>query len=95
MDQYLNNYIYFSINRITKEHRENLSKNAKAFYVKCCDNIREVRNKHIKMLKQKEGLTKDVAFRVEGYIDILNQQYMSKAEQILETKQKELLGDSE
>lgn len=47
------------------------------------------------MLKQKEGLAKDLVFRVEGYIDTLSHQYMSKAEQLLETKRTELLGDSE
>lgn len=63
--------------------------------MKCCDNVRDIRNKHIKMLKQKEGLAKDLVFRVEGYIDALSHQYMGKAEQLLEIKQKELLGESE
>lgn len=80
---------------MTKEHRETLSKNAKSFYVKCCDNVRDIRNKQIKVLKQKEGLAKDLVFRVESYIDTFSHQYMSKAEQLLETKQKELLGESE
>ncbi|KAL6447713.1 hypothetical protein ACFW04_000107 [Cataglyphis niger] len=87
--------IYVPIPKVTKEHRESLSKNAKSFYTKCCDNIREIRNKQIKAVKQKEGLAKDLTFRIENYIDILSNQYVSKAEQLLETKQKELLGDSE
>ncbi|XP_011868291.1 PREDICTED: ribosome-recycling factor, mitochondrial [Vollenhovia emeryi] len=87
--------IYIPIPKVTKEHRETLSKNAKNFYVKCCDHIRDVRNKQIKIVKQKEKLAKDLVFRVENYIDILSHQYTSKAEQMLETKQKELLGDSE
>lgn len=89
------NYTDFCINRVTREYRETLSKNAKAFYVKCCDNIRDVRNKQIKVLKQQEGLAKDLLFRMEGYVDVLSQQYKSKAEQLLETKEKELLGESE
>ncbi|XP_014471266.1 PREDICTED: ribosome-recycling factor, mitochondrial [Dinoponera quadriceps] len=87
--------VYIPIPKVTKEHRETLSKNAKSFYVKCCDNVRDVRSQYIKKLKQKEGLAKDLVFRVEGYIDILSHQYKSKAEQMLETKQKELLGESE
>ncbi|KYN07397.1 Ribosome-recycling factor, mitochondrial [Cyphomyrmex costatus] len=87
--------IYIPILKVTKEHREMLSKNAKSFYVKCCDNVRQIRNKQIKVIKQKEKLAKDLVFRIESYIDILSQQYMSKAEQMLETKQKELVGDSE
>ncbi|XP_012535402.1 ribosome-recycling factor, mitochondrial [Monomorium pharaonis] len=87
--------IYVPIPKITKEYRETLSKNAKSFYVKCCDNIRQIRNKQIKVVKQKENLAKDLAFRIENYIDILSHQYVNKAEQMLKTKQKELLGDSE
>ncbi|XP_018340754.1 PREDICTED: ribosome-recycling factor, mitochondrial [Trachymyrmex septentrionalis] len=87
--------IYVPIPKVTKEHREKLSKNAKSFYVKCCDNVREIRNKQIKAVKQKKNLAKDLVFRIESYIDILSHQYTNKAEQMLETKQKELLGDSE
>lgn len=87
--------IYIPVPKVTKEHRETLSKNAKSFYVKCCDNVRQIRNKQIKAIKQKEKLAKDLVFRIESYIDILSHQYVSKAEEILETKQKELLGDSE
>lgn len=83
------------VDRVTKEYREALSKNAKSFYVKCCDNIRDVRNRNIKTLKQKEGIAKDTMFRIEGYIDALSHQNMSKAEQLLRVKQTELLGDSE
>lgn len=81
--------------RVTKEHREILSKNAKSFYVKCCDRVREIRNKQIKTVRQNDKLAKDLIFRIENYIDILNHQYVNKAEQMLETKQKELLGDFE
>ncbi|TGZ53819.1 ribosome-recycling factor [Temnothorax longispinosus] len=87
--------IYVPIPKVTKEHRETLSKNAKSFYVKCCDHVRQIRNKQIKVVKQKEKLAKDLVFRIENYIDILSHQYVDKAEQMLETKQKELLGDSE
>lgn len=81
--------------RVTKEHREALSKNAKSFYVKCCDRIRQIRNKQIKAVKQKEKLAKDLVFRIESYVDTLSHQYVKNAEEMLETKQKELLGDSE
>lgn len=63
--------------------------------MKCCENVREIRNKQIKVVKQKENLAKDLTFRIENYIDILSHQYMSEAEKILEVKQKELLGDTE
>lgn len=87
--------IYIPVPKVTKEHRQILSKNAKSFYVKCCDSIRDIRNKQIKKIRQKEELAKDLVFRIENYVDILNHQYVSKAEQMLETKQKELVGDAE
>lgn len=87
--------IYIPIPKVTKEHRETLSKNAKGFHTKCCDNIRDIRNKHIKVIKQKEGLAKDLVFRIENSIDNLSNQYTSKAEELLKAKQKELVGDSE
>ncbi|XP_032689851.1 ribosome-recycling factor, mitochondrial [Odontomachus brunneus] len=87
--------IYVPIPKVTREYRETLSKNAKSFYTNCCDNIRDIRNKQIKVLKQQEGLAKDLVFRMEDYVDILSQQYKSKAEQLLESKEKELLGESE
>lgn len=63
--------------------------------MKCCDNVRQIRNKQIKTIKKKEKLAKDLVFRTENYIDILSHQYINKADQMLDTKQKELLGDSE
>ncbi|XP_020278843.1 ribosome-recycling factor, mitochondrial [Pseudomyrmex gracilis] len=87
--------LYVPIPKVTKEYRETLSKNAKSFYVKCCNNIRDVRNKEIKTLKSKPNLAKDLIFRIETYIDALSHQYMGMAEEMLETKTKELLGDSD
>lgn len=63
--------------------------------MKYCDHVRQIRNKQIKAIKQKENLPKDLIFRIESYIDILQHEYVNKAKQLLETKQKELLGDSE
>jgi len=81
--------------KITKEHRESLCKNAKSFHVKCCKNIREIRNKEIKAVKHKTGLAKDLVFRIENSIDSLSHQFTTTAEQMLESKQKELLGNSD
>lgn len=89
------NSIYICFYRVTQEHRETLSKNAKEFSTKCCNNIRDIRSKYIKVVKQKEGLPKDLIFRTENSIDSLSNQYISKVEELLQAKQKELLGDSE
>lgn len=87
--------LYIPIPKVTKEHRENLAKTAKSFFTKCQENIRDVRNKHIKDLKKDTKVDSELAFRVEGYIDTLSHQYVSKAQELLDTKQKELLREAD
>ena len=87
--------LYIQIPKVTREHRENLAKTAKSYFVKCKDNITDVRNKHVKDVKKKSNLPIDLSFRVEGYISTLSHDYINKAEKLLQTKQKELLGESE
>lgn len=49
--------------RVTREYRESLAKKAKAHFIKCRDNIKNVQNKHTKDLKKKEkGLSEDDCF---------------------------------
>lgn len=79
-------------NRVTREHRENLSKNAKALYIKCRDNIKDIRNKEIKNLKKKPSISEDSARRAQSQVETLCDQYISEAEKLLDTKQKDLLG---
>lgn len=52
--------------RVTKEHREMLSKNAKTLFIKCRDHIKDIQNKFNKTVKQKEkdGLSQDVSKRI-------------------------------
>lgn len=58
--------------RVTKEHRESLSKNAKGLFTKCKDSIRDVQNKFVKTvkIKEKEGLSKDMAFEVSESVRV-------------------------
>ncbi|KAK9881999.1 hypothetical protein WA026_018850 [Henosepilachna vigintioctopunctata] len=85
--------LFIPIPKVTKEHRENLSKNAKQLFVKCKDSIREVQNRYSKGLKKKEGASEDLSRNIEQQLKALTDQYVSEAEQILNSKQKELLGD--
>lgn len=80
--------------RVTKEHRESLAKTAKQYFVKCKNIISDIRNEHIRNLKKKEGLPKDLTFKAESYIGAIQKQYVDKAEKLLKEKQKELLGES-
>lgn len=85
--------IYIPIPKVTKEYRENLSKSAKSFFIKCRDDIKDIRTQYIKKVKNVDKLPQDVSLRVQGYIEVFTNQYIEKAEKILETKQKELMGD--
>ncbi|XP_033192121.1 mitochondrial ribosome recycling factor 1 [Bombus vancouverensis nearcticus] len=86
--------IYIPLPKVTKEHRESLAKTAKQYFVKCKNIISDIRNEHIRNLKKKEGLPKDLTFKAESYISALQKQYVDKAEELLKAKQKELLGES-
>nr|CAD7396645.1 unnamed protein product [Timema poppensis] len=77
---------------VTKEHRENLAKNAKTLYVKCRDSIKDVQNKFIKDVKTKTNISQDDSHIIQDQIVCLADQYVSTAEKILEAKHTELIG---
>lgn len=77
---------------MTKEHRENLAKNAKTLFTKCKDQIRAVQIKHIKGLKKKEGVSVDVLRSVEQQIVAIADNYITEAESVTKSKQAELVG---
>ncbi|CAK9810239.1 Ribosome-recycling factor, mitochondrial [Anthophora quadrimaculata] len=86
--------IYIQLPKVTKEHREHLAKTAKQYFVKCKDAISEIRNQHIRELKRHANVPTDLVYRGENYIGAMQKEYVSKAEQLLKAKQKELLGES-
>lgn len=84
--------IYIPIPKVTKEHRENLAKNAKQFFVKCRDGIRDVQIKYVKQIKKKESVSEDLARNIENQIISIADGYITQAENILESKQQELIA---
>lgn len=57
--------VYF---RVTKEHRENLAKNAKALFIKCRDSVREVQNKYVKIVKNNTTISQDLAYNLQEQV---------------------------
>lgn len=53
---------------MTKDHRENLSKGAKALFVKCKDNIKELQNKNIKAIKDNNMLATDLVHSLQDQV---------------------------
>ncbi|KAG8041852.1 hypothetical protein G9C98_007156 [Cotesia typhae] len=80
---------------VTKEYREGMAKNAKALFVKCRDNIKDVRNREFKNLKKVPSINEDQMRRVQSQLEALCDKYIKQADGILETKQKELLKTSD
>lgn len=87
--------LYIPVPKITKEHREMLSKNAKTLFIKCRDHIKDIQNKFSKTAKQKErdGLSQDMSVRITEQIQFISDQYIAQAEKIMEAKQQELMGE--
>lgn len=83
-------YKYF---RVTKEHREQLAKNARAIFIQHRDEMKEVRNKAIKMIK-KQDISEDLSRRAQTNVDALFHKYVKEAEKILIDKQNELTGST-
>jgi ribosome recycling factor len=57
--------VYF---RVTKEHRENMAKSAKALFIKCRDSVRDVQNKYVKTVKNNTTISQDLAHNVQEQV---------------------------
>lgn len=85
--------LFIPVPKVTKEHRDNLAKNAKTLFVKCKDAIRDVQMQHIKKLKrQGDSVGQDESHSVQNQIAAIGDKFIKNAENLLETKQKELSG---
>lgn len=79
--------------RVTKEHRENLAKNAKSMFHKYKDSLRDIHNRHVRDVKKKDKLfSSDLIFSVLQQIQALTEQYSADGEKTMLAKQNELLG---
>lgn len=84
--------LFVPVPKITKEHRENLSKNAKSLFIKCRDGIKDVQNAHIKKIKNNKSISSDENHQIQSQITALAEGFITEAEKLLLTKQKELLA---
>ena len=84
--------IFIPVPKVTKEHRENLSKNAKTLYLKCRDTIKAHQQDHIKRLKRPKTppISSDDIHAMQLQITAIADKYIAQAEKTLEVKQHEL-----
>lgn len=55
--------------RITREHRENLAKNARMIFNKSREELQEIQNKAVKSVKgKKENFSEDLIFNVQQQV---------------------------
>lgn len=87
--------IFVPVPKVTKEYREALAKKAKMYFFKCKEQIREVQIKYSKKLKSMENVSEETKFRVTDQLSALGNRHISVAEEILKTKQKELLQNED
>jgi ribosome recycling factor len=84
--------IYVPLPKVTREHRENLSRNAKSLFTKYKTAYQTVQNRYVKQCRSsKEGVSEDLVFSVQKQIMKLASDYIQEAEKLLQIKQKELL----
>lgn len=92
--------IFIPVPKVTKEHRENLSKNAKTLFLKCRDALKTISQDHIKKLKRPQAaavgatatpaISSDEVHALQGQITAIADKYILQAEKTLEVKQQEL-----
>lgn len=84
--------VFYFYSRVTKDHRESLAKSAKAHFVKCKDRLREIQNRHVKSLKKRSNVSEDAIHAAQEQIVAITDSFIKEAENILSTKQNELLS---
>lgn len=84
--------IFIPVPKVTREHRENLAKNAKTLFTKCKDSIRDSQNNTIKKVKRKSELSNDDVYSIQNQVTAIADKYITEAEKLLENKSAELVG---
>lgn len=87
--------LFIPVPKVTKEHRENLAKSAKALFVKCRDGVKDVQNQQIKKIKNNKIISSDLNHQVQTQIIAIADVYVAEAEKLMQTKQNELLAVKE
>jgi len=87
--------LYIPVPKVTRDHRTNLSKNAKTLFIKYRDEIKNMQNDAIRKVKKNTAISEDVNRAAQGQLTSAADEYVEKAEKMMKTKQKELLPEGE
>lgn len=86
--------LYLPVPKITREHRENMAKNAKSLFVKAKEEVRHIQNYYVKEAKNKTDLSEDLVHSAVSQIMGIAEQCVISMEKVMKLKQQELLGES-
>lgn len=87
--------VFIPVPKITKEHREQLAKNAKQLHIKCRDAIKDAQNGVIRKLKRDKEIASDENHSAQLQVMLIGDKYLEQADKLLVVKQAELVGDKQ
>lgn len=85
--------LFIPVPKVTKEHRSNLAKNAKALFHKCKDHIKDAKNDVLRKVKNNKDISADENYSAQMQLTEMAEEYVAKAEKMLAAKENELLGN--
>lgn len=86
--------LHIPVPKVTKDHRLALAKSAKTLLNKCKERIRDAQTEYIKKGRRNSSMSDDDLRNAERQIMDIAKSYISDAEKMFKTKEKELLGES-
>ncbi|CAN7993064.1 unnamed protein product [Ixodes hexagonus] len=86
--------VFCHLPKVTREHRETLSKNAKTLFNKAKEDLVAIERKYQKEIqKNKQGVSEDVVFNASLQLKMETENTVDQADAMTKAKQKELLGE--
>lgn len=86
--------VFCHLPKFTREHRDTLSKNAKALFSKAKEELSIIERKYLKEIqKNKEGVSEDLVYNASLQLKVETEGAVDKADTLTQAKQKELLGE--
>lgn len=85
--------VFVPIPKVTREHREGLSKNAKSLFIKYRDQIKNIQNEFLRKVRDNTQITQDDSHAAQSQLTEIANGFIEQAEQIHDKKQKELLNN--
>lgn len=86
--------VFCHLPKVTREHRETLSKNAKTLFSKAKEDMVAIERKYLKEIqKNKQGISEDVVYNASLQLKMETENAVEQADTMTKAKQKELLGE--